>query len=155
MLKNQMPIEHILPAGDYATDDRCGFSQLSTVEQNDRDLLKMLECEYMRFIFDHEADEVSSENSNERKMKRAINNEPLCPDSKKTVTDYILGDIRPIDRVLSESLSDDWANDNFFETKKTDIMHLLSPVENKNKISSGLSVSESIAGRGEGLDSCI
>lgn len=155
MLNNPMPIESILPAGDYATDQRCGYSQLSHEEQKERDLLKVLSNEYMRYLFDPETARTSGESSGKEKINKPHNIEALCTDSTKTVTDYILGDQQAIDIILSELPVDEWNHKVFFGDGRIDLMQILSPLESPMKISEAITHTEFSLLRRTGIDSCI
>lgn len=155
MLNNPMPIESILPAGDYATDHRCGFSQLSEEQQNDRDLLKVLTNEYMRYLFDPDAERENAEASNQRRQDKPHEIEALCTEKTTTVTDYILGDRLTIDLILGELPVDEWNEKVFFGEGHRDLIRELSPLSTPLKNSDSILHTELSLLRGTGIDSCL
>lgn len=155
MLNNPMPIETILPAGDYATDHRCGFSQLSEAQQNERDLLKVLTNEYMRYLFDPDAERGNTETRHQKRSEKPAEIAVLCTEKTTTVTDYLLGDRLTIDLILNELPVDEWNEKVFFAEGHRDLIRELSPLSTPLKNSDSIIHTELSLLRGTGIDSCL
>lgn len=123
---NSMFIEDILPRGDYATEQLCSDPTGDVAGEED-DLLKKLGREYMRYLLLQQQGS-AGENKKTMVVKRDQSGGFLPADSGRTVTEYLLGQGRLIERFLDEHTGDLMAEDELFHPPAKELLLLLSPV---------------------------
>ncbi len=120
-------IDDILPAGDYATSETIN-PPTDSVSEAPEDVLKMLERQYMRYLLAGDTREMSGSYATSTTRQYIKSDEQPAGESK-TLTEYLLGEGRMIDKLLAqpEPLADTEAL--LSEPPTQELLHRLSPLE--------------------------
>ncbi len=110
--------------GTYATDKHSGYSLLS---ENARDILKVLGDEYICYLCDPQGMQRKETAGSPEKIIPPESSGPDPAADQKTLTEYLLGDDRLIDRVLDETSQDEWISRTLFGEDEQDLFSALAP----------------------------
>ena len=110
--------------GAYATEQHCGYSQLP---RGARDILKILGDEYVCYLSDPQG--LMHQETPGAVQKLPPPEYMLLPrgGEQKTVTEYLLGDARLIDRLLEGVPQDEWVIRPLFAEDEQDLLSSLAP----------------------------
>ncbi len=112
--------------GTYATDKHNGYRQLP---RDVRDILKILENEYVCYLCDPQGLQQAGREGSPENITPPEFPEPVRVTEQKTLTEFLLGDDRLIDRLLNGDPPAEWVTGPLFGEDEADLLSSLAPEE--------------------------
>ena len=119
-----LAVDDRFSGGAYATDRHSGYSQL---QRDPRDILKILGNEYVCYLYDPQGGPQSRTAGSPPKILPPEFTAQDPPGAQKTLTEYLLGDERLIDRLLDDAPQEEWVIRPLFGEDEPDLLSALAP----------------------------